>query len=204
MEIKPLDTLSFDPENARRRTQRSAQMIRDSLCNYGVGRSIAIDEQDQLLAGEGTVRAALENGITDVLIVEPPPGTLVAVRMTGLTKEQKAGYALADNRSSDLSVFDGATLQELSNNLDLSQFWDDQELATLLGAAQDLPDELAPISDKHDSSTQQTYMYFGKYKIPLTDEELTALTERYEVHTQTAGTTYGFVAYLLGGNTNGL
>ncbi len=47
--------LHFDKANARRRTERSHDMLQKSLQEVGAARSIVIDEDDVILAGNGTV-----------------------------------------------------------------------------------------------------------------------------------------------------
>lgn len=58
---------------------------------------------------------------------------LIAVRRTGLTEEQKIGLALADNRTSDLSEWDGVMLEQLSQTHDVSPWFEQEDLAAILG-----------------------------------------------------------------------
>lgn len=136
-----LKDLKPDPRNARKRTDRSASLIQESLQRFGAARSIVIDEDGRILAGNGTVEGAKAAGITKVRIIETEGDELVAVRRTGLTEEQKIGLALADNRTSDLSEWDGLMLQQLSEEQDLAPWFDADELAELLGEVEKLPAE---------------------------------------------------------------
>lgn len=126
--------LKPDPKNARRRTQRSSAMIVNSLHEVGAARSIVIDEDNRILAGNGTVEAAAEAGIENVRIVEVDGETLVAVRRTGLTEEQKIRLALYDNRTAELAEWDPPTLAEL-DSVDIEGLWGDEEFAALIGGA---------------------------------------------------------------------
>lgn len=134
--VTSLEALRPDPLNARRRTQRSHALLERSLSEYGAARSIVIDEDGVVLAGNGTLEAAASIGIEKVLVVPADGNTLVAVQRTDLTPREKVEYAISDNRTSDLSEFDGEALEkllELDPELDLSPFWTDEEIAALGG-----------------------------------------------------------------------
>jgi hypothetical protein len=76
------------------------------LHEVGAARSIVIDENGVVLAGNATVDAAGQVGITRVRVVDADGETLIAVRRTGLTDKQKRRLALFDNRSAELSSWD--------------------------------------------------------------------------------------------------
>ena len=120
--------LKSDHKNARRRTDRSASLIAESLKRYGAARSIVIDEDGRILAGNGTVEGAKKAGIDKLRIIEAEGDELIAVRRAGLSEDQKVGLALADNRSSDLSEWDHDMLRQLSEEHDLTPWFEDDEL----------------------------------------------------------------------------
>lgn len=144
-----LRDLKPDPRNARKRTDRSASLIQESLQRFGAARSIVIDEDGRILAGNGTVEGAKAAGIEKVRIIEASGDELVAVRRTGLTEEQKIGLALADNRTSDLSEWDGLMLQQLSETHDVSPWFEMNEINDFArdGWASDIE-----AIDKHDEN----------------------------------------------------
>lgn len=122
-----------DPKNARKHNPRNIGMIVDSLHEVGAARSIVIDEDGRILAGNGTVEAAAEAGIERVVTVDADGETIVAVRRTGLTEAQKKRLALYDNRSFDLAEWNPDILQEFaSEGLELGDLWYESELAELL------------------------------------------------------------------------
>jgi len=143
-----LESLVQDPKNARRRTQRSTGMIERSLREFGAARSLVIDEEGVILAGNGTAEAAASIGIDRVLVVPADGRTLVAVQRTDLSPAQKAEYGVADNRSSDTSEFDGAALNALLEDhpdLDMSPWFTPEEWGALVdGLDQDPPGPPAP------------------------------------------------------------
>jgi DNA modification methylase len=123
-----IQDLKSDHKNARRRTERSASLIAESLKRYGAARSIVIDEDGRILAGNGTVEGAKKAGINKLRIIEAEGDELIAVRRTGLTEDEKVGLAVADNRSSDLSEWDNEMLRQLSEEHDLTPWFEDGEL----------------------------------------------------------------------------
>ena len=109
-----LNDLKSDHKNARKRTDRSATLIKNSLEKFGAARSIVIDEENRILAGNGTVEGAKKAGLSNVRVIETDGNEIIAVKRTGLSEDEKVGLALADNRSSDLSEWDNDMLQQLS------------------------------------------------------------------------------------------
>ena len=126
--MSSIKDLKSDHKNARRRTDRSASLIAESLKRYGAARSIVIDEDGRILAGNGTVEGAKKAGIDKLRIIEAEGDELIAVRRAGLSEDQKVGLALADNRSSDLSEWDHDMLRQLSEEHDLTPWFEDDEL----------------------------------------------------------------------------
>jgi hypothetical protein len=126
--VTSVKDLKSDHKNARRRTDRSASLIAESLKRFGAARSIVIDEDGRILAGNGTVEGAKKAGIDKLRIIEAEGDELIAVRRAGLTEDQKVGLALADNRSSDPQRMDNEMLRQLSEEHDLTPWFEDDEL----------------------------------------------------------------------------
>ena len=127
-----ISKLTPDPNNARKRTPLSASVIRKSLEQFGAARSIVVDENDVIRAGNGTFEEAGQLGIEKVLTVEVDGNTIVAVKRKGLTEEQWKQYAIADNTASDFSTWDFDILNDLAQEVDLSEFFPDDKLNELL------------------------------------------------------------------------
>ena len=133
--------LKSDHKNARKRTDRSAKLIAESLQRFGAARSIVIDEENRILAGNGTIEGAKAAGIKNVRVIETDGTEIIAVKRTGLTEDEKIGLALADNRTSDLSDWDKDMLQQLSEEHDIAPWFDADDLAEILGNVEQLPAE---------------------------------------------------------------
>jgi len=133
--------LKADHRNARKRTDRSASLIAESLKRFGAARSIVIDEDNRILAGNGTVEGAKAAGIQNIRVIETDGTEIIAVKRTGLSEDDKIGLALADNRTSDLSDWDKDMLQQLSAEHDLAPWFEADDLAEIIGEAEQLPTE---------------------------------------------------------------
>jgi ParB family chromosome partitioning protein len=137
---KPVTTLSDltpDPKNARAHNPRNIGQVQNSLQRYGAARSIVIDENGQIIAGHGVVEAAALAGMEKVQVVDGDGQTIIAVRRSGLTKQQKQELGIADNRGAELAEWNSDVLAELAGEIDLSQFWKDDELIQVLGKVPD-------------------------------------------------------------------
>jgi len=142
--LASIKSLKPDHKNARRRTDRSSQLIQESLQRYGAARSIVIDEENRILAGNGTVDGAKAAGIQNVRIIETDGDEIIAIKRTNLSEEQKIGLALADNRTSDLSEWDQEMLHTLSQEHDINDWFTPEDLNSITG---DPVSELEPPQD---------------------------------------------------------
>ena len=107
-------------------------MIADALQKVGAARSIVIDEDNVILAGNGVTEAAAGAGITKLRVIDAAGDELIAVRRSGLTAEQKRALAIYDNRGAELATWNVEQLAaDLKNGEDLSAFFFEEELANL-------------------------------------------------------------------------
>lgn len=98
--------LTPDPRNARLHTPTNLEAIRASLARFGQRKPIVITEDNTVIAGNGTLHAALALGLP----------TLTAVVFTGTPEEARA-YAIADNRTAELARWEENALAELLSSL---------------------------------------------------------------------------------------
>ena len=149
---KKLSDLTPDPRNANKGTTRGAAMIRASLRDYGAGRSILLDKNGAIIAGNKTAENAGALGHKDVIVVQTDGSQLVAVQRTDLDlKDPRARQlAIADNRSGEVSLeWDPEMLKGLAGDgIDLAPFWSADELEKLWPRNADLltdEDEVPPV-----------------------------------------------------------
>jgi len=133
--IRHLKDLTPDAHNRRKHNPRNIGMLVDALHKVGAARSIVIDEDGEVLAGNGVVEAAAEAGLTKVQVVDADGETIVAVRRTGLTAEQKTALAIYDNRTAEPAEWNPEQLRaDQADGLDLKPYFSDGELAEIVGA----------------------------------------------------------------------
>ena len=134
-----LSDLTPDASNANRGTQRGRYALEASLRKYGAGRSILLDKDGRIVAGNKTAEVAGEIGIDDVIIVQTDGTKLVAVQRTDLDIDspEGRGLAYADNRVGEIDLdFSGEQLAaDLADGLDLSDFWREDEIDALIADA---------------------------------------------------------------------
>ena len=132
--IETLADLTPDPRNARRHNPRNVGMLEKALGEVGAARSIVIDENGVVLAGNATIEAAGRAGIERVQVVDADGETIIAVRRTGLTAAQKTRLALYDNRTAELADWDADVIADLMANerAMLDGLFENDELAELI------------------------------------------------------------------------
>jgi ParB-like chromosome segregation protein Spo0J len=113
IEQRTIASLTPDPENARRHSAKNLDAIKNSLERFGQVKPLVITGNGIVLAGNGTLEAAKALGWTDIAVTVAPPWDYATAR----------AYALADNRTSDLSEWDQDTLVNQLIELD-SEGWE--------------------------------------------------------------------------------
>lgn len=140
MEHVKLSEFTPDPKNANKGTERGRGMLEKSLQELGAGRSVLADKHGVLIAGNKTLQTAVEAGFEDAIVVESDGTRLVIVKRTDLdlsTDEKAKQLAIADNRVGQISLeWDADVLAELSQEVDLSGFFTNDELANLMPTAE--------------------------------------------------------------------
>lgn len=129
--------LKLDLRNVRKHGGRNKAMIRQSLEEVGGFRSIAVDGENIIRAGNGVFEQAKELGLK-VRVVDANADELIAVRRRDLTGRNAERAALLDNRSGELAEWDAGILSELAmqDSALLANLWDERELQDLLSAGQ--------------------------------------------------------------------
>ena len=108
MEVKDLKQ---DQRNYRIHDDRNLSLIKKSIQEVGFGRSIVIDSENEIIAGNGVVSQLDDN--TKIKVVETDGSELVVVKRTDLKTQddKRKQLAIMDNSASDSSRFDIPLLQ---------------------------------------------------------------------------------------------
>ena len=94
-----IESLVPDNKNFNKGTQYGDHLMDESLRRFGLGRSILIDKNTRIIAGNKTAEKAADIGFTDVVVVEVDGNQLVAVKRKDIDLDSAKGreLALADN-----------------------------------------------------------------------------------------------------------
>lgn len=105
-QVIDINELTQDQHNFNKGTAKGKKLMNKSLKELGAGRSILIDKNGNIIAGNKTQKAAIEAGITKVRVIETTGDELVAVKRTDVDLDSKKGreMALADNAASRLNL----------------------------------------------------------------------------------------------------
>ena len=139
--VRPIEGLTLDPSNARLHSERNIAAIRYSLKRFGQKKPIVVRD-GVVLAGNGTLRAAVEEGWENIAVSE----------FVG-TDDEAAAFAIADNRSAELGMWDDRALSESlqalkDGNFDLDVVgFSDAEFQDILSTLKgpDAPDQFPTI-----------------------------------------------------------
>ena len=94
-----IESLVPDNKNFNKGTEYGDRLMDESLRRFGLGRSILIDKNNRIIAGNKTAEKAADIGFTDVVVVEVDGNQLVAVKRKDIDLDSAKGreLALADN-----------------------------------------------------------------------------------------------------------
>jgi len=98
---KKISEIFQDPSNERSHPEKNMDALKGSLTKYGQQKPIVVDEKGIILAGNGTYAAAKSLGWEKIDVV-----------ISDLKGLDKAGYRIADNRTSELAEWDTDALEE--------------------------------------------------------------------------------------------
>jgi len=101
-----ISDLTPDDKNYNKGTQFGNSLIEKSLRKFGAGRSILLDKNNRIIAGNKTIENAYTIGLDDVLVVETTGNQIVAVKRMDIDLDSKIGreLALADNASAKANI----------------------------------------------------------------------------------------------------
>ncbi len=134
----PMSSLKPYPNNARTHSKHQVRQIAESIRQFGFTNPVLVDQNNQIIAGHGRVKAAKLLGIKEV----------PTVRLDDLSPEQVRAYVLADNKLAENAGWDTSILAiELQHLLNIETEFDITvtdfeipEIDQLLSAGDTIPD----------------------------------------------------------------
>ena len=121
-EVVDIRDIIPDDHNFNAGTEKGREMIEKSFRELGAGRSILLDKNNRIIAGNKSQQAAIATGITKVRIVDTEGDEIVAVRRRDVDLDSKIGreLAFADNATQQVSLaWDEAELQQAAQDYGL-------------------------------------------------------------------------------------
>lgn len=180
-----MSEIKLDSKNYRIHNDKNKRVIRKSLEDCGAGRSVLIDKDNLLIAGNGVYEQAQELGIP-VRVIETDGKELVVVKRTDLSSddEKRKLLALADNYASDTSEFDlDLVMRDFSpEELDLWEF------------SVSLDEESIPPIPEELTAPKKDNLPFIKITFPDFKK-----LERFQNDMDELLEKYGYTSYVVGG-----
>ena len=192
-----METITFDKRNYRKHSDENKRVIKKSLEELGAGRSVLIDKNNTLIAGNGVFEQAQALGIP-VRVIETDGTELVAVKRTDISEgdEKRKRLAMADNVASDLSEFDDDLLHEDFSMEELSDWGleseeevsktTDEEVQKRL---QEFKDRIAAGEIREEDEEYQEFL--EKFKLKKTTDDCYTPDLVYDAVADWVATNYG-------------
>lgn len=98
--------LKPDTKNFNRHTEYGMRLLEKSVGRFGMGRSILVDRNNRIIAGNGITETAGDLGIEDVRFIDTDGTEIIAVRRKDIDLDTPEGreMALADNATSSADL----------------------------------------------------------------------------------------------------
>jgi len=117
-----IDQLIPDNINLNKGTEYGQSLVEQSLRKFGAGRSILLDKNNRIIAGNKTVENAASIGMDKVIIIETTGDEIIAVRRKDIDLDSREGreLALADNATSAANLsWDEANIKAVQEQWDI-------------------------------------------------------------------------------------
>lgn len=176
--------LTPDSRNANKGTERGLGMLEHSLRNLGAGRSILVDKEGRVIAGNKTLERATDLGIP-VEIIQTDGKRLIAVQRTDLdldTDPKARELAYADNRIAEVDLdWDIEQMKaDIEAGVDLGEFWLEDELRNMLSDAE-FSEPITPDIDwAADSERARIVIVCNRPDVSRVRESLRALELQFD------------------------
>ena len=209
METVKIQELIPDDRNFNKGTEKGQVLMNRSFENFGAARSVLIDKNNRIIAGNKSKDTAEAHGIEDVIVVESEGDELIAVRRVDLDLDSRKGreLALADNMTSKVNMsLDYNEIRRCVDDVqldteawgikDIDKYIERQTAQEAKAARAKERKELA--SSRMSKDADVTPVRFKGYSITPTKEEYDRLNSFAEEYYEENGVVIGLVGELLG------
>ena len=114
-----------DDKNFNKGSEFGNSLIEKSFRKFGAGRSILIDKNNRIIAGNKSIENATAIGMEDVQVIESDGKRIIAVKRTDIDLDTPEGreLALADNATAKANIVFDAELIEAEVGEAVCQEW---------------------------------------------------------------------------------
>ena len=162
-----IEELVQDEHNFNKGTDEGGKLMERSFKEMGAGRSVLIDKNGKIIAGNKSQKAAIAAGIKRVRVIETTGDELIAVKRTDVELESEQGrkMALLDNLTTQVNLaWDETELQTITGEIegfDVGDFGVDMDALkeiAMIEAYDGTEDEnnVEPTNTKHDVEKADT------------------------------------------------
>lgn len=187
--MSKIDELKFDDKNFNKHTEFGMGLLEKSLNKFGAGRSILVDKDDNIIAGNGIVEAAANAGLTKTKVVETTGDELVVVKRTdvALNSAQGREMALADNATAKADL--DWDFENIINEIgpETAKDWGVDEFKTGLDAEKQIENREPTIT-----SSFITFDYSDEIELKITNETAEKLMSEMIKYREENGNYDGF------------
>jgi DNA modification methylase len=106
---RPIDGLKLDPANPRLHSKKQIRQIANSIRKFGFNTPVLVDRNSKVICGHGRLLACRELRMTDV----------PTVCLDHLTPAQARAFMIADNRLTEIAIWDDRLLAQQLKELSL-------------------------------------------------------------------------------------
>lgn len=115
-----IEQLKQDNHNFNKGTEAGKKLMEKSFAQFGAGRSILVDKENRIIAGNKSQLAAMGAGIKKVRVIETTGDELIAVKRTDIELDSLKGRELAraDNLTTQVNLsWDRAELAAVAEDV---------------------------------------------------------------------------------------
>lgn len=162
--MSSIKDLKFDDKNFNKHTEFGMSLLEKSLRENGAGRSILIDKDNNIIAGNGVVESAGQIGLDKVKVVETTGDEIIAVKRTDISLNSKKGrkMALADNSTAKADLeWDEENLKEVFTDDELHE-WAVDDFKPYVEIQEDEP---SPVDEENTYSIVGDIYQLGEHRI---------------------------------------
>lgn len=164
-----MTNIKFDAHNYRTHDEKNLKLIKKSLKELGAGRSIVIDSEGEIIAGNATYKQAQELGLP-VKVIESDGKSLIVVKRTDLKTQDKKRkkLALADNSTSDKVSYD---FDHIAADFDLEELpdWGIEDLPNMSSVQAVEEDDVPEVSETTPRAKKGDIWLLGEHRLMCGD-----------------------------------